>query len=121
VRLNPLQAAEVRARLARGESPAELARKYGVSPRAITHCRDRRKAWPEMWPGAGWTPFECDPIAIAVVNELGPLTLTQVGGIIGVTRERVRQIEEGALNKLRANPDPFARRFVAELDESRAA
>jgi DNA-directed RNA polymerase sigma subunit (sigma70/sigma32) len=31
----------------------------------------------------------------------GPLILEQVGQLLGVTRERIRQIEAGALKKLR--------------------
>lgn len=40
-----------------------------------------------------------------------PLTLEQIGGLMGVTRERVRQIEAKALKKLRhsARSEPFAR------------
>lgn len=47
------------------------------------------------------------------------MTLEQVGEIIGVTRERVRQIEAKALRLLRANPDmrEKARDALAGINE----
>jgi RNA polymerase sigma factor (sigma-70 family) len=35
-----------------------------------------------------------------------PLTLSRVGRLLGVSRERIRQIQEHALNKLRRSPPP---------------
>ena len=40
----------------------------------------------------------------------GPMTLEEVGRILGVTRERVRQIEERALRKIRLSP--YAHRLL---------
>ena len=40
--------------------------------------------------------------ALDVVEDCGPLTLAEVGEVIGVTRERVRQLEARALRRLRA-------------------
>lgn len=44
--------------------------------------------------------------AKAVLSELdnldyGPLTLAEIGDVLGITRERVRQIQESALKKLK--------------------
>ncbi len=40
-----------------------------------------------------------------------PRSLEEIGRIMSVTRERVRQVEEKALKKLRANSDPNLREF----------
>lgn len=49
------------------------------------------------------------------------MTLEEVGDLMGITRERVRQIEQKALRILRANPDirDAVLPLLAELDESR--
>ncbi len=38
------------------------------------------------------------------IGGIEPMTLEQVGTVMGVTRERIRQIESKALRKLRASP-----------------
>lgn len=38
------------------------------------------------------------------IGGIEPMTLEQVGAVMGVTRERIRQIESKALRKLRASP-----------------
>lgn len=38
------------------------------------------------------------------INSTTPKTLAQVGDLLGYSKERIRQIEEGALDKLRYNP-----------------
>ena len=35
------------------------------------------------------------------VGDVGPFTLEEIGQVLHITRERVRQIEQGAMNKLR--------------------
>lgn len=49
------------------------------------------------------------------------MTLEEVGDLMGITRERVRQIEQKALRILRANHDirEAVLPLLAELDESR--
>ena len=39
------------------------------------------------------------------IFDVEPMTLEQIGKVMGVTRERVRQIESKAIKKLRASPD----------------
>lgn len=39
------------------------------------------------------------------LNSITPKTLAQVGNIMGYSKERIRQIEEGAITKLRNNPE----------------
>ena len=46
-----------------------------------------------------------------------PLTLEQVGQIIGVTKERVRQIQNKALEKIRLTLEQYAEREDEEQDE----
>jgi len=38
------------------------------------------------------------------LHNMAPHTLNEIGLILGVTRERIRQIERQALNKLRTTP-----------------
>lgn len=38
-----------------------------------------------------------------VVDERGPLTLEEIGQLFGVSRERIRQIEENIVRKLKRN------------------
>lgn len=56
----------------------------------------------EIWEGAYDAPWALDDVAQAVVAEIGPMTLAEVGECLGVSRERVRQVEESALRKLAA-------------------
>lgn len=55
----------------------------------------------ELWEGACSLPYEADPIAQVVVRTFGAMTLEQVGGCMGLTRERVRQIESRAFRRIR--------------------
>lgn len=90
------------------------AHEYGISPRVIAKrladggwtseqavtCH-RRAETNELWPGANRLRYEDDRMMQLVVNELAPLTLEQIGLILGYNRERIRQIERDALAKLR--------------------
>jgi hypothetical protein len=51
--------------------------------------------------------------ALAVANE-GPHTMEEVARVLGVSKERVRQLEESALEKLKRSP---LRRFYDESDD----
>jgi len=55
-----------------------------------------------------------DPSCALDVAEDGPKTLAQVGEILGVTRERVRQIEEMAIAKARLLGLTWVRRSTGE-------
>jgi len=48
------------------------------------------------------------------IGDVEPMTLEQIGNVLGVTRERVRQIESKVLRKLRASPDAQALRAFLE-------
>lgn len=61
----------------------------------------RRAVRSEMWPGANHTRWDDDPVARAVVHEFAALSLETCGHILGLSRERVRQVEVEALEKLR--------------------
>jgi RNA polymerase primary sigma factor len=60
-------------------------------------------------------PREADIIRLRFGLEgRDPLTLEQVGAKIGVTRERVRQLQEQALRQLRKNMATFEKQRTAE-------
>jgi transcriptional regulator with XRE-family HTH domain len=54
----------------------------------------------EMWPGAASLPFEDDAIAQLLVEGGNGWTQDEVGEFMGVSGERIRQIERGALDKI---------------------
>lgn len=58
---------------------------------------------------------------VLVLRYLEGMTLEQVGQIMGVTRERVRQIENKAIRMLRARPElrERATAILREIDENR--
>ncbi len=65
----------------------------------------------EMWPGARDAPYQDDPIAQIMVGRHGWFTLDEIGLMMGIGRERVRQIEAAALEKFAHN----ARRMGLDL------
>jgi len=92
----------------------DLAWELGMTPEAVR--KDIRASWDD--PG----PDERVELAIA---EHGPMSLVQIGRIMGCSRERVRQIEADALRKLRrraeiAGEDTGFRLLLRELAQSRA-
>lgn len=74
-----------------------------VGSRGRTDERDARwrpDGTGEMWPGARDTPYEDDSVAQAMMAGRGLFTLDEVAAFMGLTRERVRQIECSAVRKL---------------------
>lgn len=63
-----------------------------------------------LWDGARTLPYALDAKAQRVVNYLAPCTLEQVGAVLGITRERVRQLEEGKLRVFRRRAELRAAR-----------
>lgn len=59
-------------------------------------------------------PFSEDPIAQAIVNEHGALTLEHIGDLCGLTRERIRQIESKAMDHFAANAAKLGFHDLAE-------
>ena len=53
------------------------------------------------------TDMKIDNCALDIVDKYGALTLEEIGKIINVTRERVRQIGDAACRKLRPISDEF--------------
>jgi hypothetical protein len=47
----------------------------------------------------------------------GPMTLAEIGELLGITRERIRQLEVAALRKLRRSRSPAARALLAALED----
>lgn len=66
---------------------------------------DGRKKDP-LWVELDTEPYDRDPIAQYVVASFPEgLTLTELGELMGVCRERVRQVEAEAFRKLRSSPE----------------
>lgn len=51
----------------------------------------------EVWVGANWLPWDLDVVARHLTAKHGPFTLEEVATFMGLSRERVRQIEADAL------------------------
>jgi hypothetical protein len=56
-----------------------------------------RRAMPNLDPEL---PIDSDPVALRLIEERGHLSRAEIGAAYGVTAERVRQIEVGALKNL---------------------
>jgi hypothetical protein len=101
----------IESRLKAGHSPEDA-----VSRGHISEAK-------ELWPGANDLPFEADVIAQKLVNWHGPFTLETIGECLGITRERVRQVEARAFRKFReacALEGIDATELLAELREREA-
>ena len=57
-----------------------------------------RKRAPEVWQGD--SP-ECRQAIAELVSVVGPLSLNEIGALLGFTRERARQVEGMALDRMR--------------------
>lgn len=80
-------------------------------------CRRGRLSRPfDPWSDLEWE--EHDEARRIVAENPDGMTLEEVGAYLGITRERVRQIEAAALEKLRAGIDSFD---VVELEDGTAA
>ena len=105
-----------------GVNPSTLRRRIQLD-RPIdvyAYCGSRgqtREYLREMWPGARDRPFAEDAIAQAAVNELGPMTLAEIGRCLGVGRSRVEQIERVAIAKIRDAEGPSGARRVLDMLE----
>lgn len=109
------------ARLA-GIKPSTIQRRLNAGWRpeyAVTKCSVAETR--EMWPGANRLPYREDRMAQLVVRELAPLTLEQIGAILGVNRERARVMVEQALAKLRATIGPDEREGLLSMLAERDA
>ena len=71
------------------------------SPLVVDEREDNRKTVAELARDAGMNEREARVIAMRYPAEGNSLTLEEVGRALGVNRERVRQIEEKAVRKLR--------------------
>lgn len=89
------------------------------SRRVVVTAAEKR----ELWPGANALPFEADSMVQRLIDWHGPFTLEVVGACLGLTRERIRQVEESARRKFRANleAEGFDADEVMQLLEERAA
>lgn len=94
---------------------------------------EHRDRWNELaeelgadWDGAGvrrelnamWDAPGVDE-RVELVAARGGATLTEIGSVLGVSRERVRQIEGGALRKLARRDPGELRRLLDELNAER--
>lgn len=100
-----------------GEFDPELERGDHVAEVRMSRESDTLRAMSDLiaHDGAGLTPMEHSVIfhryGLDRPVDSSQMTLEQVGGILGVTKERVRQIQQSALEKLRlALADPQPRR-----------
>jgi hypothetical protein len=70
---------------------------------------------PCPWTGCKWNIVEAQhPQATCVLDiaDQGGITLEELGQMMGLTRERIRQIEEGALGKLKKRDRDFLRTYL---------
>lgn len=78
----------------------------GKKKRGPSRCPSCRRASVHRRPDAvidSVTPFDEDETArVIVAMQTRPMTLDEVGSLFDLTRERVRQIEQGALRKMQA-------------------
>lgn len=84
--------------LQRRGTDAMLERTRFAAPSKPSKRRKRLRR--PLYPGADTLRWECDPVAREIVRELGALTLDQIAYIMGISRERARQLEMSALRKL---------------------
>jgi hypothetical protein len=99
----------------------------GERPCRYTACRyhlwreDERAGRPHVWPAERAQPkvVQHSPETCALdVAERGEQTLEQVGSVLGLTAERVRQIEERALRRLGVDPAALRTALDAGVKDS---
>ncbi len=77
---------------------------------------ERKRAVAAMGFDDADAPWESSPVARRAVEELGELTLDDIGILWGLTRERVRQIEARVLEQI-ASPVWLARRLRIRMSK----
>lgn len=76
-----------------------IADEYAPSPEQLAiDAYNKEQLWKLV---AKLSPREQKVIKLRMGYDTYPLTLDEIGKMFGVTRERIRQIEAGALNKLK--------------------
>lgn len=108
----------------KGHVHLKLVRPTGPPPQTRGDCLPggSNAARPCVWITCKWWLYSQDeqtrgPVCVLDVADEGGMTLESVGVLMGITRERIRQIEEGFLKKLRKMDSLGQGKLRALLDE----
>ena len=86
-------------------------------PSSKTTSQSKKKNLEEAYAGAREKPWAEDVVAHEVVATFGAMSCAEVGVVMGLCDERIRQIEKEALIKCRAYLDPEKGDIVEQLRE----